>query len=1663
MAQDKRVFTGGMDKDSDPRLIKDGDYRDALNIRNIASMDSTSGSVENLEGNTLVPFTFIDEVDQTLEFTSSSNGQIVVDEVPIDQVFRSQQIIISGKEEVGDAHMLEIFYQTVTENPDGSLSLNDIGSIDSSQIMTQGFGAQPGLYTSEVGLSNSSAYGAPFGTTGESSEWYGNTNSNATTYFIQNVFGQFGSWRVLNVQDYTTGQLIQIEVDSIVTASGENMIGGMNFNNVEPITITYRSLTPNAYFLLNFQSTFSVVTNQLWSDTVNSITPNGSLSIGIGQQMFLGSSIGFITMDPEIDGVNFNVDDENTVYSNGLPIGTTGATWDLDIEGDEPTNPSITPDADNNVNLYTYEVFDTIFGDFFDIDVSEFFPIIDIIPETGSGGGFTFDDDQVQFSNVFTNIVKQPSDVGPVIVTGGGGIVSTPSGVSTNFLPSTPLTGKNRSLQRNTSPSLKTYNQLEYYYNSDEVVEAPGFTINEGTLTFAGSDIVRGELYLLKAPIIKDKDHKLTYDVSGLPVGNSFSFEIFNNVVPGATADGSGEAFFKSTVNYAYIYIKFQRNFSATDSMTITNLRLLLEKTEVDKLTIRFQSSLGIDFNLGFATSEEDLREKLRQGIDVTKVPSWYPGTSLTLTKRNVGNQDNVNVVDSFEYQDLNNQLLAAQEQIANLNNQINHSQNHYSLQLAELNAQLDINSADAAAALNTAQLTNDALTSEISGLQQSLSSLENIIIDIGDPTSQADITDLIIQYDSDKDDVNNSLNNIVVNLASLDTSLIAQFDLYQQVTTLDGQLSDAQQQVAQLQDQIFIQDHQIINLTSTVDRLDKIISDNAIEISELQSEVSSLTDQLSIAQSQIDRLSAANSQLESLISDEENLNFASEELIQSLTDKLSDAVALIESQENTIESQDGDIISLNDSIDRLDNEVAHFQNQLSLQTISSLSSQANLQDNIISLQQQNLILTNKLNDAQSTINSLETSPQASEAYILLQSQFNNLQASYTNLELDFNNLDFHYSVLLNQFNTSQENQDDGITQDDVDSAFNAGIASVDVYNIISEHEQLNNTIVGTEKITNGDFKDPVTQWSGSNWVFQNGHAIANFKEYGEAGSLSQSVNLDAGKYLLKVNALKIEGTTLEVLFISEKDRKVVLRQKIDARKNTPLLIDLPKQCTSVLFALGKSNKYEVVIEEISLSKFTNDGSVTANLIMELLAFINQVDAGNQNLQNTILDQKAVILKLQNELEQAREDIEEYVSALQNAVLNIGYLGSVIIEVISDLGVSSNITSQDITDFTNSFNSDQLDLNEMIDSQSSLINSLVNLLNEVDGSSIPSSVGNEKWLLTISGGLPVLSETQQLIGSHYIVIRNVNIPDLQLTNNTPNPGYGSSFLENSGFKILDALFDDSNRRSNFFGNSVSQSTDSEFIILKEVNEASNRVNYNTSLERWVDGETYDGNPNTFYRTFYSPSTSKSYTIKFTFHNFQPRNMVVDTNGNPYTTSSIGDKIVGNRGGQRPLHTSTGYLEAAGITDGLQIEIEFLGGETGWEIYNLYQSLTDTYNEIKMNSQSSIALFVNNTYDFNYNISNPTDPNYVAEGGVNISLHVEKIQQSSSPAPRNSIDGVDSFVEALTIPSYDGQDLNSNRYMYPSASSDIIMNKSQDVEPDLSGNLLGAKRISKNKI
>ena len=55
MPIDKKVFYGGLDTDKDDRIIENGSYRDALNVRVMSSDGSDIGAVENVKGNVLKP------------------------------------------------------------------------------------------------------------------------------------------------------------------------------------------------------------------------------------------------------------------------------------------------------------------------------------------------------------------------------------------------------------------------------------------------------------------------------------------------------------------------------------------------------------------------------------------------------------------------------------------------------------------------------------------------------------------------------------------------------------------------------------------------------------------------------------------------------------------------------------------------------------------------------------------------------------------------------------------------------------------------------------------------------------------------------------------------------------------------------------------------------------------------------------------------------------------------------------------------------------------------------------------------------------------------------------------------------------------------------------------------------------------------------------------------------------------------------------------------------------------------------------------------------------------------------------------------------------------------------------------------------------------------
>ncbi len=57
--QIKKSFTGGLDRDTSERLMAQGDYRHALNVRNISSESNQVGVIENVKGNKIPDTNYI--------------------------------------------------------------------------------------------------------------------------------------------------------------------------------------------------------------------------------------------------------------------------------------------------------------------------------------------------------------------------------------------------------------------------------------------------------------------------------------------------------------------------------------------------------------------------------------------------------------------------------------------------------------------------------------------------------------------------------------------------------------------------------------------------------------------------------------------------------------------------------------------------------------------------------------------------------------------------------------------------------------------------------------------------------------------------------------------------------------------------------------------------------------------------------------------------------------------------------------------------------------------------------------------------------------------------------------------------------------------------------------------------------------------------------------------------------------------------------------------------------------------------------------------------------------------------------------------------------------------------------------------------------------------
>ena len=279
---------------------------------------------------------------------------------------------------------------------------------------------------------------------------------------------------------------------------------------------------------------------------------SGSVNYYIGDNTLIASSTGFSQSNDDT-----NVDDDGTTFGPGPAVSVLGGgIMDLVIEGEQPetypgdpeiTNPNTDEVTTGGVNIYSY---DQTGGDGLSVDdyiVTEFLNLTDSTDKFDSGGEFQFGPSQDSISQFFNDAISNDK-FGEVIIEGSNGGTTNLSSITTNFVKTTSLGGKASAVGRNNPDSI-SYSQLEFYFNSEEVSEGDGFSINEGTLTFSGVDVKAINTYRLNANILEGKNFKLDLTVSGLQSGNSFTVNIGNDTFGTISSDGTHSVFINESNN----------------------------------------------------------------------------------------------------------------------------------------------------------------------------------------------------------------------------------------------------------------------------------------------------------------------------------------------------------------------------------------------------------------------------------------------------------------------------------------------------------------------------------------------------------------------------------------------------------------------------------------------------------------------------------------------------------------------------------------------------------------------------------------------------------------------------------------------------------------------------------------------------------------------------------------------------------------------------------------------------------------------------------------------------------------------------------------------------------------------------------------------------------
>ena len=1246
MAQDKRVFTGGMDKDSEPRLIKQGDYRDALNVRNIASSNGTSGSIENIEGNRVVPYTFTEEEYNVVDVIDEG----ISDPIPNSEVIFEQKIIITGRE------------------LDGHKCAFTVGSYNEEANIVELFGLS----------------------------WEGNQEQTAAAGALYAAFGPGG---------YLSSGITIIDVNTgaIGTAHAEVDFGSNQVLNDNSLTVTIIADEANFDFDLDFSSPNSAEFNQLWSSTVNQeyFGEGGHLNINTQGAVYLGSELNFETPS--------NVDDIFT--GEPLPPVSDDVTQLLfTIEGQEPTlGQSFDSDIGGNLNVYSF-IEDKDGG----FDVLPFFSLAGGLFD--SGASHEFDSQQDSISEALTD--KFTDFSAPVLVAGRNRPILLKSFIS-SFGYGSRLQGDNSSVtDGGEEASIDDFSLIQNYINIQDTGSAklgPGATIANGIIKFKGRSVQSGRSYNFSANIQEGESYIISFNTTAIDSGLSFRFKVGEETSPVIESIGAGTFQFVAKSTVSHFSIVPEGDFGDEDELTLKALTLSTLLAPESSLKTVIQGGTSFAFNLCFGISEEAVKQHLEEGNPPTTYINLIDGKlaakilpySISLSEFN----DNAPTSEEllFTIQELEDEIIGLESQLFDLTA-------NYNSELESIQEYVTADSATAdsiIAAIQTAESNYEGSAFNINEVEALLNAEVGAYLDSVELIRNGDFSDDSSEWSLNGWLINNFSATTNTGGASLSQTLdifpnqAYNYSIYANCTdgALELKLGDATVIISSTgkhEGTLTPTSGGVLELvagsrfTGSVDDISiQLVSINTLTPSQL----------IGIYNTHIDNLNGALALMSSLIVDLEDANVVNAELQGDLNDATDE-----------ISTLNSDILALESSIE---NYQANYVLSTHLQ--DAQDAYANL---VAGIAEANRGLSDAISVSGTNNASITTAIAAYQTQLTIAG----INASYIVDSL---------TALNNNLQTALDNEEDGVSQEDVDAVQ----AELDAANaaFLALQESIN-----SESIP--DFEEMLITNVDVDEVLEIGAHIGQFdKDYGittTTGAWIASSSLAASEFDINDGKLiftkddshnagndyiTTDGFT-GVFTPTLTAGNYVLSLSIDPSPGSFMAVTLSTgdtQITNLMNAEGSliptmAQQFTVTPEnaaDIAESGYGIKINITNNYefdnisIVKVPADFNPDSFGNQNLFD-LMDSTASIPNnidiegLQAEiegLEQSNDNLSQDMINLIGLISNISTAFSslesgTLPDVIADLTLQS--TASDTISFTSDYNE-----------QTNLLSSLINTLN----------------------------------------------------------------------------------------------------------------------------------------------------------------------------------------------------------------------------------------------------------------------------------------------------------------------------------------------------------------